>query len=63
MNTKSQQELWIRRGFLSGVSSIEEPIVIVGIVKELECREGGGPHVRRVIEMPRAVRTMGPGPG
>ena len=59
VNTKSQQELWIPRGFLSGVSSIEEPIVIVGLLKELECREGVViPHVRRVIEMPRAVNDV-----
>jgi hypothetical protein len=56
MNTKTQEELWIPRRFLSGVSSIEEPVVIVGLVKELEFREGVViPHVRRVIEMPRAV--------
>jgi len=59
INTKSQQELWIPRGFLSGVSSIEEPVVIVGLLKELECREGVViPHVRRVIEIPRAVNDV-----
>ena len=59
MNTKSLQELWIPRGFLSGVSSIEEPVVIVGLLKELEYREGiVVPHVRRVIEMPRAVNDV-----
>lgn len=59
VNTKSQQEFWISRGFLSGVSSIEEPVVIVGLLKELECREGiVVPHVRRVIEMPRAVNDV-----
>lgn len=56
MNTKTHQELWIPRRFLSGVSSIEAPVLIVGLVKELEYREGAVvPHVRRVIEMPRAV--------
>ena len=59
VNTKSQQEFWIPRRFLSGVSSIEEPVVIVGLLKELECREGiVVPHVRRVIEMPRAVNDV-----
>jgi len=59
VNTKSQQEFWIPRGFLSGVSSIEEPVVIVGLLKELECREGiVVPHVRRVIEMPLAVNDV-----
>jgi len=56
MNTKTQEEIWIPRRFLSGVSSIEEPVVIVGLIKELEYKEGVVvPHVRRVIEMPRAV--------
>jgi len=59
VNTKSLQELWIPRGFLSGVSSIEEPVVIVGLLKELEYREGiVVPHVRRVIQMPLAVNDV-----
>jgi len=59
LNTKSNDELWIPRRFLTGVSSIEEPVVIVGLVKELEYREGAVvPHVRRVIEMPRAVNDV-----
>ena len=56
MNTKTHQELSIPRRFLGGVSSTEEPVVIVGLLKELEYREGVVvPLVRRVIEMPRAV--------
>ncbi|HEV2202571.1 MAG TPA: hypothetical protein VGR73_22360 [Bryobacteraceae bacterium] len=63
MNTKTHQELWIPRRFLGGVSSTEEPVVIVGLVKELEFREGAVvPLVRRVIEMPRAVNDT-PRPG
>ena len=59
LNTKSQQELWIPRSFLSGVSSSEEPFVIVGLLKELEYREGVvAPHVRRVIQMPLAVNDI-----
>ncbi|MGA7411826.1 MAG: hypothetical protein WBW33_15210, partial [Bryobacteraceae bacterium] len=35
---------------------IDDPILIVGLTKELEYREGAvWPRVRRVIEMPRAV--------
>ena len=56
MNTKTYEELWIPRRFLGGIASAEEPVVIVGLVKELEYREGAiVPLVRRVIEMPRAV--------
>jgi hypothetical protein len=59
MNTKTQEELWIPRRFLGGVASTEEPVVIVGLVKELEYREGEiVPLVRRVIEMPRAVNDV-----
>lgn len=61
MNTKSHQEFWIPRRFLGGIASAEEPVVIVGLVKELEYREGViVPLVRRVIEMPRAVNDGGP---
>jgi hypothetical protein len=55
-NKKTGQELLIPRRFVGEVSAIEEPFVIVGLVKELEYREGAvWPHIRRVIEMPRAV--------
>jgi hypothetical protein len=37
--------------------------MIVGLVKELEYREGAVlPHVRRVIEMPRAVNSAASAP-
>ena len=55
-NTKTHTELWMPRRFVSGVSSSEEPVVIVGLRKELEWREGAlAPRVQRVIEMPLAV--------
>ena len=60
VNTKSGQELCIPARFLGGVSSIEEPVVIVGLVKELECREGVVvPHVQRVLQMPAARAVNG----
>lgn len=56
MNTKTQEELWVPRRFVGEVSLIGEPVMIVGLIKELEYREGAVyPHVRRVLEMPRAV--------
>jgi len=46
----------IPRRFLGEVSRIEEPVVIVGLLKELEYREGAvWPHQRRILEMPVAV--------
>lgn len=56
VNTKSSNELWVPLRFLGEVSLIDEPVVIVGLLKELEYQAGAVlPHVRRVIEMPRAV--------
>jgi hypothetical protein len=56
MNKKSFQELSIPRRLVGEVSVTREPFLILGLVKELECREGVvWPHQRRVIEMPRAV--------
>lgn len=56
MNTKSSIELWVSRRFLGEVSLIAEPVIIVGLIKELEYKAGAlYPHVRHVIEMPRAV--------
>jgi hypothetical protein len=55
-NVKTNEELWIPRRFLGELSRIEDPVVIVGLVKELEYRSGSVlPHQRRVIEMPMAV--------
>ncbi len=52
-NARSGMEVWIPRRFLGEISSIEDPVVIVGLVKELEYRAGSiWPHQRRVIEMP-----------
>ncbi len=66
------QHLAIPRRFVGEVSRIEEPVVIVGLLKELEYREGAvWPHRRRVLQMPVAVgaeetfarpRRSGPAP-
>jgi hypothetical protein len=56
VNSRSAAEIWIPRRFLGEVSQIEDPVVIVGLVKELEYKAGAvWPHQRRVIEMPVAV--------
>ncbi|MGH9720193.1 MAG: hypothetical protein ACRD8O_08270 [Bryobacteraceae bacterium] len=56
VNAKTGQELWIPRRFLGEVTPIEDPIVIIGLSKELEYKAGRvWPHQRRVIEMPVAV--------
>lgn len=60
VNAKTRQEVWMPRRFLGEISSIEDPVVIVGLLKELEFRAGAlWPVQRQVIEMPRAV-NQGP---
>src|SRR5271156_7118916 len=62
INTKTKDELCVPRRFVGEGALVEEPVMIVGLVKELEYHEGVVlPHVRRVIEMPRAVNASGPG--
>jgi hypothetical protein len=61
INTKTRDELCVPRRFVGEGALVEEPVMIVGLVKELEYREGAVlPHIRRVIEMPRAVNASGP---
>lgn len=61
INTKTKDELCVPRRFVGEGALVEEPVMIVGLVKELEYREGAVlPYVRRVIEMPRAVNASGP---
>ena len=59
-NTKSNAEVWVPRRFLGAISKVDEPMMIVGLTKELELKAGQlWPTERRVIEMPRPV---GPSP-
>ncbi len=61
-NPAGDFELWVPRRYLGEVSRIDEPVVIVGLAKELEYKGGmllG--HERRVLEMPRPV-NQGPRP-
>lgn len=59
LNTKTEDEIWIPRRFLGELSRTDDPVMIVGLTKELEFRAGQiVPHVRRVIEMPRAVNDV-----
>jgi hypothetical protein len=56
VNTKTSEELWISRRFLGDISPVEAPVKIVGLLKELEYKEGLIlPHRRGVIEMPLAA--------
>src|SRR5580704_14462966 len=56
VNRKTGAEIWIPRRFLGEVSRIDHPVLIVGLVRELEYRAGAvWPYERRVVEMPLAV--------
>lgn len=59
VNRTTGKEVWIPRRFVGEVSRIDEPVVIVGLTKELEYRGGMVvPHERRVVQMPRAVNDV-----
>ncbi len=52
-NANSDLDLWVPRRYFGEISRVETPMMIVGLVQELEY-EGGmlTPHRRRVLEMP-----------
>ncbi len=55
-NTRSGEEMCIPRMFLGDISQSAEPVMVVGLSRELEWRSGFiVPHERRVIEMPVSV--------
>jgi hypothetical protein len=56
VNCKSGSEIWIPRRFMGEVSRVDDPVLIVGLTRELEFKGGTvWPYQRRVIEMPVAV--------
>ena len=56
VNRKTGEEVSIPRRLVGEVSIVDDPVVIVGLLRELEYREGAvWPCQRHVIEMPIAV--------
>jgi hypothetical protein len=56
VNCKSGSEIWISRRFIGEVSRVDDPVLIVGLNRELEYKGGMVvPYQRRVIQMPVAV--------
>jgi len=56
VNCKSGVEVWISRRLVGEVSRVDDPVLIVGLNRELEFKGGTlWPYQRRVIEMPVAV--------
>jgi hypothetical protein len=57
-NTRENIEVWIPRRYFGEISRVDEPVMIVGLTRELEYKAGAvWPHERRVVSMPPA-----PGP-
>jgi hypothetical protein len=65
-NTKSDHSLWVPRRYIGELSQVDEPVMIVGLKKELEHKAGGvWPHEKRVLSMPpvsTAPVVVGPEP-
>src|SRR5215470_3609092 len=54
VNAKTGQEVWVPRRFLGEVSRVDEPVMIVGLKRELEYKAGSlWPHERKIIELPK----------
>lgn len=63
VNMRSGEEICVPRMFIGEVSSVDDPVVIVGLTRELEWNQGVVvPHQRRVIELPVAVNDGRPSP-
>jgi hypothetical protein len=64
VNCKSGVEIWIARRFIGEVARVDDPVLIVGLNRELEYKGGMVvPYQRRVIEMPLAVGGGAPPAG
>jgi hypothetical protein len=58
-NSKMGVEVWIPRAYLGELSKVDEPVMIVGLRRELEFKGGAvWPYMRRVLDMPRPPRVQ-----
>jgi hypothetical protein len=56
VNSSTGSEMWIPRQYIGAVSESNEPLLVVGLTKELEYRAGNlEPRVKCVIEMPQTT--------
>jgi len=54
VNVKTGEEVWIPRRFVGDVVRVEDPVMIVGLHKELEHKAGAvWPRERRLFSMPK----------
>jgi hypothetical protein len=62
-NPRSGIEVWIPRGYLGELSKVDEPVIIVGLKRELEYKAGAvWPYIRRVIPMSSGSPVRLPSP-
>jgi hypothetical protein len=63
VNCKADNEIWIPRRFIGEVSRVEDPVLILGLNRELEYKAGAvWPYQRRILQMPVAVNAPPPPP-
>jgi hypothetical protein len=56
VNAQTGREIWVSRQYIGAVSETSSALLVVGLTKALEFREGAvEPRVKQVIEMPPAV--------
>jgi hypothetical protein len=56
LNCRTEEEIWIPRRFVGEVSRNDDPVLIVGLTRELEYKGGAvWPFQRRVLQMPPAA--------
>jgi hypothetical protein len=56
VNDKTHEEIWIPRRYLGQVSPVEDPVIIVGLGRELEFKGGMlVPFKSRILKMPQGV--------
>ncbi len=56
LNCRTQEDIWIPRRFIGEVSRVDDPVLIVGLNRELEFKGGSvWPYQKRVIQMPVTV--------
>jgi hypothetical protein len=63
VNCKGGNEIWIPRRFIGEVSRVEDPVLILGLNRELELKAGAvWPYQKRILQMPVAVNAPQPPP-
>jgi len=58
-NTRENLEVWIPRRYFGEISRVDQPVMIVGLTRELEYKAGAvWPYERRVLTLPRGAERV-----